>query len=247
MIIKSKWKVFAGRQSLSCTSALTLLLCIFFAVFCFFTPGTKAQTPQSDALITAWLNAQTNLQTWSADFIQVRTLKSLAQPLTATGHVWFAAPNRFRWELGNPPKTIAVREADQLMVIYPQLKRAERFPLGANAPSQMKDTLALLDAGFPRSRAELESQFNLVSQSTSNDIHEIGLQPKSTAARKFMPEIKIAFDTNKFALRSTELQFTDGSTMKNVFTNEVLNPKIDDSMFHPQISSDYKITEPLKK
>ena len=247
MIIKSKWKVFAGRGLLLYACAAVFFLCTLLATVCFFTPVAKAQPPQSDALITAWLNAQTSLQTWSADFTQVRTLKSLAQPLTATGHVWFAAPNRFRWELGKPPKTIAVREADQLMVIYPQLKRAERFPLGANAPGQMKDTLALLDAGFPRSRAELESRFNLVSQSTSNDIHEIVLQPKSTAARRLMSEIKLAFDTNKFSLHSTELQFADGSTMKNIFTNEVLNPKIDESMFQPHLGSDYKITEPLKK
>ncbi|WP_160164557.1 LolA family protein [Pedosphaera parvula] len=187
------------------------------------------------------------MQTWSADFTQVRTLKSLTQPLTATGHVWFAAPNRFRWELGKPPKTIAVREADQLMVIYPLLKRAERFPLSGSQAGQWKDTLALLDAGFPRSRTELESRFNLLSQTTRNGVHEIVLQPKSTAARRFMPEIRIAFETNTFSLRSTELEFSDGSTMKNIFTNETLNPKIDDSFFNPQLGSDYKITEPLKK
>ena len=41
-----------------------------------------------------WLDAQTNVSTWSAEFIQTRTLASLTQPLTATGRVWFAAPNR---------------------------------------------------------------------------------------------------------------------------------------------------------
>src|SRR5215831_15574805 len=74
-------------------------------------------------LLTSWLAAQTNIHSWSADFIQTRVLKSLAQPLTATGHVWFAFPNRFRWELGNPPQTIAVREAGELLIVYPKLKR----------------------------------------------------------------------------------------------------------------------------
>src|SRR2546427_2688379 len=67
-----------------------------------------------NASLTAWLSAQTNIQTWSADFTQTRTLKSLTQPLTGTGRVWFAAPNRFRWELGNPAQTIAVRQPDEM-------------------------------------------------------------------------------------------------------------------------------------
>src|SRR5438045_6189795 len=85
--------------------------------------STSAQT---HSLVASWLSAQTNVHTWSADFIQTRTLKSLTEPLTATGHVWFAEPNRFHWELGNPPQTIAIRAANEMLIVYPRLKRDER-------------------------------------------------------------------------------------------------------------------------
>ncbi|MDB6111827.1 MAG: LolA family protein [Pedosphaera sp.] len=211
-------------------------------------PGQAlAQPADNTATLSAWLNAQTNIQTWEADFVQTRSLKALTQPLTATGHVWFAAPNRFRWELGHPARTMAVRQPDQLLVIYPRLKHVERYPLDSAKAGPWKDTLALLDAGFPRSRAEVESRFNILSQTTTNHIHELALQPKSEAARRLMPQIKIAFDTNDFSLHSTELQFADGSTMQNVFTNAILNPKIDESVFKPKIEGDWKVTEPFKK
>src|SRR5262245_49144133 len=45
--------------------------------------------------LSGWLQAQTNFQSWSASFIQTRSLKALKDPLVSTGHVWFAAPNRF--------------------------------------------------------------------------------------------------------------------------------------------------------
>ena len=108
--------------------------------------------------LTAWLAGQTNIRSWSSDFVQTRRLKSLTQPLTASSHMWFAAPNRFRWELGRPAQTIAVRAPDELLIFYPQLKRVEKFPLNAAKPGPCGDALSLLEAGFPRSRTELEAQ-----------------------------------------------------------------------------------------
>src|SRR6185436_2020288 len=133
---------------------------------------TIVRAANLNASLTAWLSAQTNIQTWSADFTQTRTLKSLTQPLTGAGRVWFAAPNRFRWELGNPAQTIAVRQPQQMLVIYPRLKRAERYPLDASSGA-WREMLSLLEAGFPRSQEEVESRFRIVSQSTSNEVHEL--------------------------------------------------------------------------
>jgi outer membrane lipoprotein-sorting protein len=224
----------------------TLVISVFMLACMSVTWNARSQTADNSALLSGWLGAQTNIQTWSADFTQTRRLKTLTQPLFASGHVWFAAPNRFRWEIEKPSPTFAVRQPNVLWVVYPKLKRAEQYPLDAASTGPMKDTLALLDAGFPRSRADVESRFNILSQTTANGIHEITLQPKAETARKFMPEIKIAFDAATFSLHSTELKFTDGSTMENDFVNPVLNPKIDESVFQAATEG-YKIVQPFKK
>src|SRR5258705_286086 len=79
---------------------LVLVWSLVFGVWCF--PARAADT---NAVLNGWLSSQTNLQTWTADFVQTRTFRTLTQPLVATGHVWFATPNRFRWELGSPART----------------------------------------------------------------------------------------------------------------------------------------------
>src|SRR5204863_4161325 len=94
--------------------SFSLVLLTWFA-----TISPSALGAETNSLVTSWLSAQTNIQTWSAEFIQTRTLKSLTQPLTEKGQVWFAAPNRFRWELGNPVNTIAVRAPEEMLVLYP--------------------------------------------------------------------------------------------------------------------------------
>lgn len=202
---------------------------------------------ETNAIVSAWLKAQANIHTWTADFTQTRSLKSLAQPLTATGHVWFAAPSQFRWEIGSPPQTIVVRGADNMLVIYPRLKHAERYPLTGNEAGPWRDMIKLLEAGFPHSEAEMQSQYNILNEKVTDDVCELTLQPKSATARKMMPQIKIGFSTTDSSLRSTELQFADGSTMRNDFKNAQLNPQVDNALFSPKLESYYKVSEPFKQ
>jgi len=218
----------------------------FFGAWCLVL-GISVHAADTAPALQKFLSAQTNLQTWSADLTQIRKLKALTQPLTSTGHVWFAAPNRFHWEIGSPAQTIAVRAGDEMLVIYPQLKRVEKYPLNSERMDKWKDTLALLEAGFPRSQADLEKQFKVLSVTTSNDVANVVLQPKSSSARRMMPQITISFATNNSQLRATELQFTDGSTMRNEFRNSQFNPKLDNSLFAPKIEADYKVVEPIKR
>lgn len=205
-----------------------------------------AAAAENIATLDGWLRAQTNLNTWSADLTQIRQLKTLTQPLVSTGHVWFAAPNKFRWEIGTPAQTIAVRSDREMLVIYPRLKRVERYPLAGDNMGPWKDTLALLEAGFPRSQADIEQRFNIVSISGSNDVNTVVLQPKSTSARRMMPRITISFATNDFTLRATELRFGDGSTMRNEFRRGEINPELDRALFAPALNPAYKVIEPTR-
>src|SRR5205823_9106189 len=102
-----------------------------------------------------------------------------------------------------------------------------RCPLRGEQTGPRREALALLEAGFPRSQAELEARYNVLSQEIRGQVGEVVLQPKAAAGRRMMPQIKIYFGTQDLSLRGTELQFADGSTMRNDFKDTVLNPKLD--------------------
>ena len=207
--------------------------------------AASARAAEDFPLLNRWLASQTNVQTWSADVVQTRTLKTLAQPLVANGKIWFSAPNRFHWELGSPPQTIAIRGSNEMVVLYPKLKRAERYPLDKMAGGPMRDLMTLIDAGFPRTRADLDAEFKVLGVEEKSSLGEIRLQPKSAAARKLMPELRIVIDPKESHPRATEMHFADGSTMRNDFTNIVVNPKIDASVFDTTPPGEFKITEPF--
>lgn len=197
-------------------------------------------------LLNRWFAAQSNLQTWSADLVQTRALKVLVDPLVSTGRVWVATPDRFRWELGQPPQTIAVRQPDKLFVIYPRLKRAEEYPLKEHQAGPWRDALALLEASFPRSRPELESRFRLLSANCTNALCQLVLEPRTASARRFMAEIRVTFRTNDYALVSTEMKFSDDSTLRNEFFNAVTNAPLDERLFEVKLEPDFDLVQPAQ-
>jgi len=217
-----------------------LALCLIASV------SLAQQTPSTNAQFNKWFEVQTNLQSWSADFIQTRQLKVLNQPLVSAGRVW-VTHDEFRWELGQPVQTIVLRQPDQLLIIYPRLKRAEKYPLGAIPSGPIKDALALLDATLPRDRATMEKNFRLLSADETNSILQMTLQPRSDSARKFISEIVIGFHTNNFTIATTEMKFADGSRLRNDFSNVVLNQPIELDRFQMKLPPDYTEVEPLKQ
>jgi outer membrane lipoprotein-sorting protein len=200
----------------------------------------------NDAQFDKWFAVQTNIQSWSADFTQTRSLKVLAQPLTTPGKVW-VRPEEFRWELGQPVQTIVLRQPDQLLIIYPRFKRAEKYPLNGVPSGPIKDALALLDASLPRDRATMEQHFRLLSAAATNSVLQMTLQPRSGSARKFISEIVIGFHTNDFTIAATEMKFADGSSLRNDFTNVVLNRPMNPKLFETNLPPDYTVVEPLKQ
>jgi outer membrane lipoprotein-sorting protein len=220
------------------------LRCSFWILFCL--TATVLRGADYDAQFNKWFEVQTNLQSWSGDFTQTRSLKVLAQPLVSTGKVW-VKPGEFRWELGQPVQTIVLRRPGQLLIIYPRLKRAEKYPLDAVPTGPMRDALALLDASLPRDRATMEKNFRLLSATETNSILQMTLQPRSDSARKFIGEVVIGFHTNDFTIADTEMKFADGSSLRNDFTNVVLNLPIEPGMFEADLPPDYTVAEPLKK
>jgi outer membrane lipoprotein-sorting protein len=111
----------------------------------------------------------------------------------------------------------------------------------------LKDALALMDASLPRDRATMEERFRLLSAAETNSLLQMTLQPKSASARKFISEILIAFRTNDYAIAVTELRFADGSSLRNDFTNTVLNRPIAPALFEANLTPDFTVVEPLRQ
>ena len=202
--------------------------------------------PAEDALLARWMGVATNLTTWEATVVQTRHLKALTQPLVSTGHVWFAAPVSFRWQLGQPAQSIALRSSNELVVLSPRLRRAERHALGEGAVGPVNDLMALLDAGFPRDVEGFRRRFEVLGVSSNAGLASLQLRPRDAAARRMMPSMGIELDPESMQVRATELTFADGSRLRNAFSEIVTNGVIPESTFRTNLDSGWKTTEGRK-
>jgi outer membrane lipoprotein-sorting protein len=206
-----------------------------------------AQTSDPREMLDTWLEKQAQVRTWSADVVQSRKLKSLVHPLESRGRVWFAQPNRFRWQLGDPPRTIAVRTGDELLIVYPRLKQLERYPLTDAIDPAWKQALALLEVGFPSDPQRFLAQYELVSATASDSVWGFELRPSGNAARRLIERVRLEVSSEDFTLLATELEFPDGSTMRNQFSHHRLNAELDPSLFDVDASKDYEVVSPLEE
>jgi outer membrane lipoprotein-sorting protein len=226
-------------------SALRRLFCVL-AFYITAATAPVAHATDYDAQFNKWFEVQTNIQSWSADFTQTRTLTVLNQPLVTAGKVWVTR-GKFRWELGAPAQTIVIRRPDEMLILYPRLKQAEIYPFENIPPGPIKDAMSLLDASLPGDRATMEKNFRLLSATETNSILQMTLQPKSASARQFISEIVIGFHTNNFIIAANEMKFADGSTLRNDFTNVVLNQPMDPKLCETNLPPDFTVVEPLKQ
>lgn len=200
-------------------AALLLLL--------FSTVGLAAAEPLDFAPVRKWIARQEDFRAVTADFAQTRSLRALKSPLASQGRLWFKAPASFRWELGSPAKTIVLRKGDDLFIIQPAKKRAERSAANGkpDKPSPMQ-AMGMMSFPFARDFADFQRQFETLSITTEGARCHLEVLPRNPQARKFLTALKLDFNTTNGHLLGFEMATRDGSSLRNEFTSVQVNPKI---------------------
>lgn len=198
-----------------------------------------------DEALSTWLEHQVEIETWSADVTQTRKLRALVKPLVAEGRVVFAQPKRFRWQLGDPPRTLAVGTPTGLTVAYPRLKQAERYEYSDAVNPSLRQVLDLLEVGFPSSAEAFHERYELLSTEGDETSWRFALQPRDKDARRLLERVNIEVAADNLGLLSTEFVFPDGSLMRNEFADAIANEPLDDGLFVIEIGDDWEVEEPL--
>ncbi|MCB1229453.1 MAG: outer membrane lipoprotein carrier protein LolA [Verrucomicrobiae bacterium] len=216
-----------------CNSVLSLVF--------FFTLPIRAEVSDADlAPIQNWLQFQRGIRTVAAEFVQMRELRTLRNPLRSEGKVWIDRKReRFRWQSGSEdsPKAVAVKSGDTLTLMQPSRKRARQVDLGDAAGDPAGAAFDFAAGDLPDSLADLKTAFSIEKLDSESGAWRLTLRPLQEKLRESVAEIVFVIDAERFFLRGFEMTFRDRSVVKTTFTRQEFNLDLDDSLFEPDLSS----------
>ena len=208
-----------------------ILPLLFFAVL----PLSAAETLDL-APLKKWIARQGEARTVQADFTQTRSFKALKDPLASPGRIYFSAPSSFRWEVGDPAKTVVLRKGDTAYLIQPAKKRAQRFSAADLSHPGGTNPLPMMNFPLAKNFEDFERQFEVQAINVDGTRCHAELLPRDVQTQKFVDVLKLDFDTSNGYLLAFEVRTHDGSMMRNDFTNVRFNGKLDARVF------DYDLT-----
>ena len=209
------------RPSLLITWAAVLVLFLGFRLPWAFCDSTVDLLP-----LKACFEAQNDLKSISADFTQTRALKTLKSPIAVKGHFWFAAPDRFRWQLGDPPKTIIIGTDNGTVFIQPLRKHASKNSLPNPENSANRQTFQMVGLSGAGTLEEFQKHMNVLSLKTSGTRCHLEMLPKDPATSRGLSSINLDFDAGSGQWIGFEIVTREGSLIRtelnNVRTNSVI-------------------------
>lgn len=189
--------------------------------------ATLAARAADPAPLEAWLRHQAGIRTLEAEFVQQRKLPALKQPVTTRGRVAFRRPGLLRWELGDPPATVAVSDGTSLILAEIADKRARRIPF--DSPEAQRFTLLAGDSF--RDPAAFRAAFELVESRTVGTLYQATLRPTDRRLRAKVPWLFLTINPANQHLHEFELEMKDGSRIRSTFLRPRFNQNLPDSRF----------------
>jgi len=185
-----------------------------------------------EAPVRAWIGRSRSLRSVVARFRQERYLRAVARPLVTAGRVWYRADGALRWQLGEPPKMIALRAAAgaEVRVIEPEAKTVRSF--AAEEAGARGGALALLDAGFPESYEAFAQRFRLDSvEAGPGGGWRVTTQLRDNALALAVQRLVFVLAEEPAQVQSLEVWLRDGSKIINQFTELKENEVVPNSTF----------------
>lgn len=181
----------------------------------------------TDSCLQAVAAAQRETRTIEADFVQVKHLGLLEEPLVSTGRFVFKQPDRVRLDVVTPePATILV---DGCNVRLPGLTEQQQKAVAMAPIGAMFGQLAKIFSGDIEA---LRKDFDVTAQADGTGA-QVRLVPRRADWRKAFRSIDLRFAAELSHLESLRLEDELGDSLEVTLRNVRRNRDLSDALFQP--------------
>lgn len=164
-------------------------------------------------IMLEWAAAQRRVGEIQVGFKQTRTVPALKAPVVSEGQFWRFADGAFRWQLGQPPVTVLVHDANEF--------RVQESP---GAPWQMLDEKdgryrmwSQFLSGRDAAPEDLTRNFTVKVTDSQTDAVTVALVPKPLVIRRYLKRVELQIAPGSMRLRQLRVIQGDGATVTMQF------------------------------
>jgi outer membrane lipoprotein-sorting protein len=174
------------------------------------TPAAAASTcGDSAACLRAVEQAQRQVRSLSAHYVQTKTLALLEEPIRSTGVFAFQRPDRVLWRIDDPPFEVRV-EGDEV-----------RLPAGGDAtmpsmPPGLEALLGGISAMFTGDMETASRRFEIEAAQHDEGV-VVRMVPKRSVDRRLIGSIRLTFVSAALELRRIQLEESVGDRLEILF------------------------------
>lgn len=188
-------------------------------------PAAATLCASTTECVQAVQRAQGDTRTLSADFVQVKHLSLLEEPIVCSGHLLLKRPDHVLLRIDKPqPATVRINNG-QLDI--PSLPERERQ---AVAMAPMAGRIGDLGAIFSGSVEGLEKKFD-VTAGAEGDAIAVRLVPRDESLKQMFRTIELRFDGPQLLIHQIRLEDALGDHLEITLDHVQRNIDIPDSVF----------------
>src|SRR5256885_12467484 len=175
-------------------------------------------TPLSEGDLKNLLAGIRQNRTTQADFQEQRMIRLMKKPILSSGKVWFQPPNKFRREVKGSSPSLTVSDGRQLWIYYPNLKSAERYPLGKGSP--LDSTVAAINSAL--NLENIENTFQINATKTDKG-YELALLPRTASMKRVFQKLDLHINES-LRVERTDMLLPNGDRIVTMYSNQTRAP-----------------------
>lgn len=164
------------------------------------------------------------MESYSARFVQTKTLDLFGETKISTGTILYKAPQRMIWKYQTPDRTQMLLERESVSFYFPELEQIEIYPVerGGGASGFF--------FAFEAGAEELKEGFEIsIGASTDEKTNRVDLAPRAGSIADQVSGITLWLDRSDYFPRKIRIREISGDTTRVEFSEIAVNEPIADN------------------
>ena len=183
---------------------------------------------------------QREVKTLRAAVVQRKRHPLLKGEVVTEGTLLFSRPNRLRWEVATPERTIIVIDDQALVIYHPERKEAERRDLREDFGSRA--VVDFLTAGVNLNVAEMEKRFQVDVYRDDGRLSLV-LTPQSRWVARAITSVRITQEDADLLPRQIVVVGQKGDRTETTLLQAVVNPPLAEDAFALRLGPEVRVVE----